>query len=101
MTNNIRQAAEIDPFVLRMIVEEAAVIGALSALVQSGSLSPYLKKSEAYVRYGRYKTEQWIEKGYLSIRKDGNYSAAWRIDRVELEILACAARLAPYISAGS
>jgi len=101
MNNRQWQLTAIDPFFLRMIVEEAAAIGAVSALVQSGLLSPYLKKSEAYHRHGRYKTDQWIEKGFLSIRKDGSDSTAWRIDRVELEILACAERLAPYMFAGS
>lgn len=87
----------IDPFTLRRIADAASAAGAIAALVGSGALPPYLKKSEAYKRFGRYRVEQWIAKGLVTALKDGNQSAAWRIDRVELETLQLALALAPYL----
>lgn len=87
----------IDPFILRRIVDAASAAGAIAALVSSGALPPYLKKSEAYQRFGRYRVELWIAKGLVTARKDGNQSAAWRIDRVELETLRLALELAIYL----
>ncbi|WCT13345.1 hypothetical protein [Mucilaginibacter jinjuensis] len=72
---------------LRTIVHEAAELGAIVALIHTGKLPPYLKKREAYRRYGRRYIEQLLDLGQLSIRGDGNNSAAWRIDRIEIEAI--------------
>lgn len=72
---------------LRTIVREAAELGAIIALVRTGKLPPYLKKREAYRRYGRRYVEQLLADGELSMRGDGNHSAAWRIDRIEIEAI--------------
>lgn len=72
---------------LQTIVREAAELGAIIALIRTGKLPPYLKKREAYRRYGRSYVEQLLAKGELSIRSDGNHSAAWRIDRIEIEAI--------------
>ncbi|PAW95734.1 hypothetical protein CKK33_17090 [Mucilaginibacter sp. MD40] len=72
---------------LRTIVREAAELGAIIALTRTGKLPPYLKKREAYRRYGRRNIDQMLAKGELSIRSDGNHSAAWRIDRIEIEAI--------------
>lgn len=78
---------EINPFQLKLIAEAAAELGALSALIQTGKLKPYLNKAEAFRLYGRASVEKWIKDGHIKIRKDGDYSAAWRIDRFEVELL--------------
>lgn len=70
---------------LRTIIREAAELGAIIALIRTGKLPPYLKKREAYRRYGKRYIEQLLASGELSIRSDGNHSAAWRIDRIEIE----------------
>ncbi|WP_243770611.1 MULTISPECIES: hypothetical protein [Mucilaginibacter] len=72
---------------LRTIVRQAAELGAIIALIRTGKLPPYLKKREAYRRYGRRYIEQLLASGELSIRSDGNNSAAWRIDRIEIEAI--------------
>lgn len=72
---------------LRTIVRQSAELGAIIVLIQTGKLTPYLKKREAYRRYGRRYIEQLLIRGELSIRGDGNHSAAWRIDRVEIEAI--------------
>jgi len=59
----------------------------LSDASELGALKAYLKKSEAFRRFGRTKVEQWISQGLITPRKDGNHSAAWRIDRIEIEII--------------
>jgi hypothetical protein len=78
---------EINLYQLRMITEAAAELGALSALIKTGKLKPYLNKSEAFKIFGRATVEQWVRDGWIAVRKDGNYSAAWRIDRIEIELL--------------
>jgi len=70
-----------------------AELGALQALITTGMLKPYLKKSEAFRQYGRKNVERWIAQGDITPRKDGNHSAAWRIDRLEIAILAKAIEL--------
>jgi hypothetical protein len=78
---------EISPIQLELIIKEAAELGAIAALIKAGKIKPYLKKSEAFKIYGRNKVEHWLEAGLITLRKDGDYSAAWRLDRVELAVL--------------
>jgi len=79
---------EINPFQLKLITEAAAELGALSALIKTGKVKPYLNKSEAFKAFGRATVENWVRDGLIIVRKDGDYSAAWRIDRFEIELLA-------------
>jgi len=76
---------EISFFQLELIIREAAELGTISAMVASGRLKPYLKKSEAFRIYGRANVENWLRNGLLTPRKDGDHSAAWRLGRIELE----------------
>lgn len=70
---------------LGILLEQAAEMGAKLALSRFGHLKPYLKKSEAYRLFGRKNVEHWIEAGLVKPRKDGDYSATWRLERLELE----------------
>lgn len=70
---------------LRRLIEYSAKMGAKVILSKSGEVKPYLKKSEAFKKYGRKNVEHWIREGLITPRKDGNYSAAWRIDLLEIE----------------
>jgi hypothetical protein len=88
---------QIETHQLKIIIQEAARLGALRALSQTGQLKPYLKKSEAFRRFGRYRVEQWIAGGLINIRKDGDHSAAWRIDRIEIEAIVSAMELFRYL----
>lgn len=78
---------QISTHQLKIIIQEAAEMGAIMALDKVGKLKPYLKKSEAFRKYGRNNVEHWIDEGLITIRKDGNHSAAWRIDRLEIEAI--------------
>jgi hypothetical protein len=78
---------EISPRQLRNIIREAAELGALIALTDTGKLKPYLKKREASRRFGEGKVNQWLAEGKLTVRKDGTSTAAWRIDRIEIEAI--------------
>jgi len=78
---------ELSPLLLEIIIKEAAELGAITALTKVGKLKPYLKKSDAFKVYGRNMVERWLEEGLITPRKDGDYSAAWRLDRIELEAL--------------
>lgn len=77
---------EISPLLLNQITKEAAELGAIAALVKTGQLKPFLNKSEAFFLFGRQNVEHWLEKGLVIKRKDGTKSAAWRLDRLELEV---------------
>ena len=76
---------DISTFQLEKIIKITAELGAVIALIKTGKLRPYLKKSEAFRLYGRSNVEHWIEEGLITPRKDGGQSASWRIDRIELE----------------
>lgn len=85
------------PFFMEKILQAAAELGALHALIQTGHLKPYLKKSEAFRRYSRKKVERWIAEGFITPRKDGDHSAAWRIDHMEIATLAKTIELLSYL----
>lgn len=72
---------------LQRFLEQAAELGAIKALIRTGQLKPYLKKSEAFRLYKRVNVERWIDERLITPRKDGDDSAAWRIDRLELEVI--------------
>ena len=78
---------EIPNFQLEQILSLGAELGAITTLIQIGELKPYLKKSEAFRLYGRKNIEHWINKGWVTPRKDGEASAAWRLSRLEIEVL--------------
>lgn len=75
----------LTPLQLQTLLCYAAEMGAKSALAKTGHIRPYLKKSEAFRRYGRKNVEHWIALGMVTPRKDGDHSAAWRIDRMEID----------------
>ncbi|WP_185218080.1 hypothetical protein [Sphingobacterium mizutaii] len=75
----------LTPLQLQKLLVDASELGAILALTKIGKIKPYLKKSEAFEKYGRKNVENWILIGLITPRKDGNHSAAWRIDRIEIE----------------
>lgn len=75
----------LTPFQLQKLLTDASELGAIMALSKIGKVRPFLKKSEAFRRFGRGNVEHWINLGLVTPRKDGNHSAAWRIDRIEIE----------------
>jgi hypothetical protein len=72
---------------LRQVCQLAAELGAIAALIKTGKLKPYLSKAEAFRAYGRANVERWINEGHIVARKDGNHSANWRVDRLEVEAI--------------
>ncbi|HEK19859.1 MAG TPA: hypothetical protein ENO28_05330 [Bacteroidetes bacterium] len=87
---------QISAHLLGVLLEQAAEMGAKHALTQCGYLKPYLKKSEAYRQFGRKNIENWIKAGLITPRKDGDHSATWRLERLELESVAKADSLLIY-----
>ena len=88
---------EIPSHLFTRIFNCGAELGAITALVKTCQLRPYLKKAEAFRLYGRKHVEHWIEEGLITPRKDGDHSAAWRIDRLEIEAVAKAIDLLRYL----
>jgi hypothetical protein len=82
---------------LALIIQAAAELGAKAALSATGKLKPYLTKAEAFRQYNRSAVEKWIEQGLITPRKDGNYSACWRINRLELDAIATAQKLLQFL----
>jgi hypothetical protein len=78
---------EITDAQLLALISKAAELATVKTLIKTGNLKPYLKKSEAFRLYGRKQIEKWLNKGLLTPRKDGDHSASWRLDRLEIEIL--------------
>ena len=95
--NALRMDFKISTHQLKLIIQEAAEMGAIQALTKAGKLKPYLKKSEAFRKYGRANIEHWAADGLLTIRKDGDHSAVWRIDRLEVEAIAKSISLLRYL----
>jgi len=69
------------------MLQQAAALGAKAALVQTGKIKPYLTKAESFRLYGRKNIEHWINEGMITARKDGELSASWRIDCIEVEAI--------------
>ena len=82
-----RRYMEITDAQLLAVIGKAAELATTKTLIITGHLKPYLKKSEAFRRYGRTNIEHWLGQGLLTPRKDGDHSAAWRLDRLEIEVL--------------
>ena len=78
---------QLTTFQIHQIFRTAAELGAVIALVKAGKLKPYLTKAEAFRFYDRKNVERWIREGLVKARKDGDNSAAWRIDRIEIETI--------------
>ena len=90
-------ANEIPLDILTRVFNCGAELGAIQALIKTGRLRPYLKKSEAFRLFGRKHVEHWIDAGLITPRKDGDYSASWRIDRLEIEAVSKAIDLLRYL----
>jgi hypothetical protein len=82
---------------LSLLFSTAAELGATIAMIKTGQLKPYLTKSQAFRRYGRKHIEKWVSKGLLTVRKDGDHSAAWRLDLLEIEFLIAGHRIRPIL----
>lgn len=72
---------------MQQLLQCAAELGALRALINMGQVKPYVTKAEAFRLHGRKNIERWLDQGLLTPRKDGDHSAGWRIDRFELELI--------------
>jgi hypothetical protein len=77
---------------------DAAELGAIKALVQIGTLRPYLKLNEAKRTYGPAIVERWIREGLVTPIKDGNHTASIRIDRIQIESVAKTCNRATYLT---
>lgn len=75
------------------MLKRTAELSATIALVKAGRLKPFLKKSECYRLYGRKTVDNWLLRGLVVVRKDGDHSAAWRISRTEIMTVAIASEL--------
>ncbi len=97
MLKFLKMDIQISSYHLGVLLQEAAEMGAKLALTRTGKLKPYLKKSEAFRLYGRKEVELWIAVGLIKPRKDGDHSATWRIDRMELDAVSKSSDLLIYL----
>jgi hypothetical protein len=73
---------------LRVMLSEAAELGATRALAQAGVIKPLVTKAEAYRIYGRANVESWVRAGLIPIHKDGDFNTKVRLERIQLEVIA-------------
>ena len=78
---------EIALYKIDRIINIGVELGAVTALIKTGQIRPYLKKTEAYKIYGRKNITSWFDAGLLTPRQDGSGPAPFRLDRLEIEIL--------------
>lgn len=88
---------ELADHTLILLLQKAAELGAKQTLCRTGKLKPYLSKSQAFRKYGRANIEQWIDLGLITPHKDGDHSAAWRIERIEADAIRHAKEILMYI----
>lgn len=86
----------LDLYQLKVIIREAAQLGAKEALVQAGLSSRYLTQNSAYKQYGRRAVEGWIKEGQIIAHKNGVNNSKVQLDRLELEALVKGADLIRY-----
>lgn len=89
---------EISKTQLSNLLAQAAELGAMTALSKTGVIKPFVKRSDAFRMYGRGTIERWVKEGLITPIKDGEASAAWRLDRVELENVARTSNRHTYLS---
>jgi hypothetical protein len=70
---------------LSAMLQDAAELGAKSALSQAGLMKRYISKSEAYRMAGRDIVKRWILEGLITPVKDGTKTDTTRIDRIQFE----------------
>lgn len=90
---------EITKAELSYLLSQAAELGAMTALAKTGVIKPYVKRSDAFRMYGRGTVERWIREGLITPIKDGDASASWRLDRIELEKVASTSNRHTYLNA--
>ena len=82
----------------RNALVDAACIGAQKALIEIGSLKPYLKLREAQRLYGEAVVNRWIREGLITPIKDGNRTASVRIDRIQISAVAMTCNRSTYLT---
>jgi hypothetical protein len=93
-----RNKLKINSYQIRFLLRNAAELGVLVGLIKCGKVKPYVKKSEAYRKFGRNTVEIWISERLITPRKDGNHSSNWRIDRLQLETLGKSVEILRYLN---
>lgn len=71
---------------LAAMLNSAAELGAVKALVHVGHIKPYISQAEAGRRAGRMQVKKWMESGELKYEQTDSCRTI-RIDRVSFEAL--------------
>lgn len=69
----------------RAMLLEASEIGAMKVLIETGNLSAFISKSQAYATYGRGHVDRWVREELIHLIKDGDANHKVRISRIEIE----------------
>lgn len=76
---------EISTFELRILLKDAAEIGAQAALSKAGILKEWISKAEAYRRYGERTVQRWISEGKVKPRRPSPNAVKAFINLQEIE----------------
>jgi hypothetical protein len=70
---------------LANMLEDAANVASVQALVSAGVISPYMSLRKCYENYGTGKVNGWLKQGLIHKIKDGEGNSRVRVCRVEIE----------------
>ena len=81
------------------LLKDANEMGAIQTLIELNIIKPFMNKSEAIKKCGgRANYEQFVLQGLINPHRDGNDSAPYRIDRMEVERAAKASNRHGYLT---
>lgn len=72
---------------LAAMLQEAAKVGAKSALIEAGLERENVSYNYACKRYGKARVERWLQSGQLNYRQDVFGSTKRELSKVDLEAL--------------
>jgi len=77
----------ITDFQLSYILEQATGLASIETMIRLGHIKSYVSKSEAFRLYGRNNILTWVDQGLIRPIKDGQHSAVYRMERLDLEAI--------------
>ncbi len=76
---------EISTFELRILLKDAAEMGAQNALSKAGIVKEWISRAEAYRRYGERTVRRWIDENKIKPRRPSPKAAKAFINLMEIE----------------
>ncbi len=85
---------------LAAMLQEAARLGAQTALVEAGLVRETVSRAYAYRRYGKARVDRWLSSGQLQFKQDNFGSTKMEICKADLEALNAGEKMVRHIKIG-